>query len=463
MAFIPYFIIGPTSILSIIGLLRGPDKTVPTPAEDWRKATVDLLIPSYNEEKTIILCLSSLSRQTLKPRQIYIVDDASKDHTVTYARLFAEFKHLDIKIIKRELNEGKTPSVYHICNESDADVIALLDADTILRSSNYLERIVEELYQGVGIASACGMVLPLTEADRKREFKEGELEKFSMMYPYIDYSPDKTWFQLTQRAITNSYREELYLFLQRSVYNGEMVFFGTLIFPIGCAVVYRRQYLKNIFDKYVPLFGFDLTTSEDIFFGFAFAQEGYKNTHSRDVYAMTGEPRILKMHKQIFKWSSSFLQSCYYFDDLFLTPFRSFKAFKRRRQEKNDPNIQKAKERRRIQEAYRQPFGENYTRNFGRNIGWFIFTTAIEKMSFPTFIVIFALLQLWEPLLITLGAETLLYSTVIAIMHKNRRLRNFFKAILFTPIRYFQVLFELVVISNLILDLWISKNRKWRK
>lgn len=463
MAFIPYFIIGPTSLLGLAGLWRGPDNTVPTPAEDWRKATMDLLIPSYNEQFNIILCLESIMRQTLQPRQIYIIDDASKDNTVRYAQYYKEFTQMNIKFITREINEGKTPGVYRMVTESDADVIALVDADTVLRSPNYLERLVEELYQGVGIASACGTVLPLTEKDRRKQYRESNLAAFSTLHPYIEYSPDKTWLQLMERAITNSYREELYLFLQRYIYHGEMMFFGTLIFPVGCAVVYRRKYLKAIFDQYIPIFGFDLTTSEDIFFGFAFAHQGYRNAAVKDVYALTTEPRITKMYKQIFKWSSSFLQSCYYFDDLFLTPFKAFKLWRKRKKEKLSIELMEQKSKRKIQEAYRQPFGEFYTTQYGRNIGWFIFSTTFEKMSFPTFIVIFTVLQMWEALFITLGAETLVYSLVIASMHKNKKISNFIKAILYTPIRYSQVLFELVIIGNFILDLWILKNRKWRK
>ena len=42
MATAPWFVLSPNALLSVVGLLRGPDKTVPTPAEDWQQA-VDLL------------------------------------------------------------------------------------------------------------------------------------------------------------------------------------------------------------------------------------------------------------------------------------------------------------------------------------------------------------------------------------------------------------------------------------
>jgi len=466
MAFMPYFVLGPTSILGLIGLLRGPDKTNPTPTENWETATLDLLIPTFNEEKTVVLCLSSIIRQTLKPRQIVLIDDASKDRTTQYAQYYADMMGINLKIIKREFNEGKTPSVYQMITESDADVVALIDGDTILESENYLERLIQELYQGVGIACACGFILPLGENERKHEYIAGNLEKFSKLHPTVEFSPDKTWFQQVQRGITNAYREQLYLFLERFIHKGEMVFFGTLIFPVGCAVIYRRLYLKNVFDQYLETFGFDLTTSEDIFFGFAFATEGYRNIVVQDVYAYTTEPRFFKLFKQIFKWSSSFLQCTYYFNELFLTPFKSFRVLIKNIRQKYDPLYKEVLEKRKIKETYRQSFGSFFTKKYGRSIGWFVFTTAFEKVSYPTFIMMCIFLHLWEILFITIAAEVSLFTVIITIMQsKNSRhcFRNFIRAILFSPVRYAQLLFELVVIGNFILDLWVTKNRNWRK
>ena len=69
---------------------------------------------------------------------------------------------------KRDNHMGKTPSIQEGAYESDADadVEFILDSDTVLLSENYIERVVEELYESNGIASACGTILPLTEKDR---------------------------------------------------------------------------------------------------------------------------------------------------------------------------------------------------------------------------------------------------------------------------------------------------------
>lgn len=90
MATTPYFVLSPSAVLSIIGLLRGPDKIDPNPAEDWHEAVVDVVIPALNEQANVVLALESVRRQTKQPRNIILVDDGSKDRTIEYARAFAD-------------------------------------------------------------------------------------------------------------------------------------------------------------------------------------------------------------------------------------------------------------------------------------------------------------------------------------------------------------------------------------
>ena len=67
MATISTFFLSPNTILSLLGFVHGPDKTVPNPAEDWHTATVNVVIPALNEEANIALCLASVARQTKRP------------------------------------------------------------------------------------------------------------------------------------------------------------------------------------------------------------------------------------------------------------------------------------------------------------------------------------------------------------------------------------------------------------
>jgi glycosyltransferase involved in cell wall biosynthesis len=450
-------------LLSTIGLLRGPDKTVPTPAEDWRKAIVDVVIPAFKEEDNIIHCLASLARQSLRPRHVILVEDGAKDQTVPRAREYAAAAGLDLTVIERASSIGKTPTIKRQAREFDSDVEFILDGDTFLESSDYIARCVEELYQGVGIASACGTILPMRPKDRHALAQTDAFKLWQGAPAYDDPHARRGALHSAWWSITNIYRECLYLFLQRFVYKGQMVFFGSITNPVGCAVAYRRKYIVDLFDHYEPLFGDDLTNSEDIFIGFALNYEGYRNIQLQDVQARSEEPEVQRLPRQIYLWSSSFLQSCYYFDALLRTPFKSFKRWRKTRRDKASGEAQRIAEMRKIKEQYRQPFGRQYTLDYGRPIGWAMFLSAFEKIAFPTALVIMLILRMWEALAVTLVAELVVSMTVLFVVSRGARIATVLKGIAITPLRYGLMLADTLTILRFATDLWITGNRKWRK
>ncbi len=459
MATAPWFVLSPNALLSVVGLLRGPDKTVPTPAEDWQQAVVDVVIPAFKEEDNIIHCLASLARQDKRPRNIILVDDGGKDQTVPRAREYAAAVGLNLIVIERNSSIGKTPTIKRQSREFDSDVEFILDGDTFLESPDYIGRCVQELYQGVGIASACGTVLPMRPKDRHALAETPEFRAWHGARTYDDPHARRGALHSLWWWITNTYRECLYMFLQRFVYKGQMVFFGSITNPVGCAVAYRRKYVKDLFDKYEPIFGDDLTNSEDIFIGFALNNEGYRNAQLQDVVARSEEPEVQRLPRQVYLWSSSFLQSCYYFDPLLRTPFRLVKRARKKREDKKAG----VAELRKIAEQYRQPFGENYTHEYGRPIGWAMFLSAVEKIGFPTALIVMTILRMWEPLAVTLIAEVIVSLAVLFVVGKGQRLAMVGKGIIMTPVRYAMILADTITIARFAGDLWITGNRKWRK
>ena len=459
MATAPWFVLSPNALLSAIGLLHGPDKTVPTPAQDWRTAIVDVVIPAYKEEDNIVHCLASLAQQTMRPRNIILVEDGAKDQTVPRAREYAAAAGLNLTVIERAASIGKTPTIKRQAREYDSDVEFILDGDTFLESPDYIERCVQELYQGVGIASACGNILPMRPKHRHALAQTPEFKQWHGAAQYDDPHARRGLLHGLWWWMTNTYRETLYMFLQRFVYKGQMVFFGSITNPVGCAVAYRRKYIADLFDRYEPLFGDDLTNSEDIFIGFALNNEGYRNIQLQDVLARSEEPEVQRLPRQIYLWSSSFLQSCYYFDPLLRTPFKAFKTWRKKRRDK----AAGVENLRQIKEQYRQPFGEKATLEYGRPIGWAMFLGAAEKIGFPTALIIMLALQMWEPLAVTVIAEMLVSLTVLFVVSKGQRLGMLLKGILVTPMRYVLMVMDMVTTLRFAIDLWITGNRKWRK
>jgi glycosyltransferase involved in cell wall biosynthesis len=512
MASLPYFVLSPNTVLSVIGLLRGADKTVPTPADDWREAKVDVIIPALNEEDHIVLCLASVLRQTLQPRRIMLVDDGSHDHTVARAKAFCEFHGVKLAVVQRRSPIGKTPTIKRQARELDSDVEFILDGDTVLESDTYIERTVQELYKAVGIACACGTILPLRKTDRIRSVRESRVQEFVASQPWATPRTSKGWLRDFAKGVTNLYREVLYFFLQRFLYHGQMTFFGSISGPVGCAVAYRRKYVKNMFDYFSTKLGDDLTNSEDIFIGFAMLNEGYRNVQLTDVYARTAEPEVQRLPRQLYSWSSSFLQSCFYFNQLLMSPFKVFKRYQQRRGQtakavESESTIRRVRpvgmsqpamlgadgmlvgrplfsaavsmpsaspewpiggeaqggDRRRIGEPYRQQFGRWRTEEYGRPFGWVLLMGAVEKVFFPTILFIMIVLGNWHGLAMTIAAEILIGASALMLVMKGQRTEYFFKGLIVAPIRYALLACELGTIGRFACDIWVTKDRKWRK
>ena len=464
MAATPYFIFSPNTVLSTLGLIHGPDKTVPSPTEDWRKAKVDVVIPALNEAINIPLCLESLSRQTFKPDRIILIDDGSTDGTIDNAREVAAGCGLNLTTIHRRAPIGKTPTVKRQSRESDADVEFILDADTVLESPDYIARTVEELYKAVGIASACGVVLSMRYKDRSSAWKSAVLKRFLEVHPDTRLQPSENVVIRVQMALTSLYRECRYMFRQRFVYVGQMKFFGSIVHPVGCAVAYRRKYVKDLFDHYEPILGDDLTNSEDIFIGFALINHGYRNIQLRDVICRSQEPPLRKLPRQFYMWSSSFLQSCFYFNSLAGTPFRAIARFRHKWREKHTEEGRAILEKRKVLEPYREPFGDRFTDDYGRPIGWSIFLSLIEKIAFPVILLGMCLAAAWHALLYTVLLESFFAVLILTIVAPAGHKMGFMlKGILVTPIRYSGLVYDFTTTVRVAADLWVRKDKRWRK
>jgi hypothetical protein len=122
-----------------------------------------------------------------------------------------------------------------------------------------------------------------------------------------------------------------------------------------------------------------------------------------------------------------------------------------------------AGDRRVVREPYRQAFGRSRTERLGRPAGWIIAMSAVEKVFFPTVMLIMAILHNWYGLGLTVAIETGMCVAALALVMKGRRIEYALKAVAVTPIRYALLGSELVTIGRFASDLWFTNNRKWRK
>jgi glycosyltransferase involved in cell wall biosynthesis len=456
LATLPFFVIGPSALLALIGLIRGPRLVDEPKPEVVSEIKVDVVIPAYNESDTIALCLASVARQTVKPHSITVIDDGSKDETADIAEAFAAVNNIAIRVIRRRQSIGKTPGVKRESRALEGDVEFILDADTILESPDYIEKVVAQLYRVPGIAAAFGYIYPLREQDRDAMMREDSVRRLIESYPTVKVRPSRSVLHRISKGAGNFYRDTLYHFMQNFLYRGLQNLFGSTMNPIGCAVAYRREYLRELFDQYEPRLGDNLTTSEDIFFGAAFIAYGYHNRQVPGVIARSEEPEVQRLPRQLFLWSSAWLQTAYYLPSVLFSPFR---VLKRWRHERRTTEV---RERRRIADGYRQPFGLRFAGQFGRPAGWAIFFALLEKISYPVALVILLAIGAWRIVAITLAAEVIIYALILAVFSQKFSLWTIIKGIVATPLRYATMAFDVFTITRFLIDL-ITLRRDWRK
>lgn len=447
------FALNPNALLSAYGLWRGPDPTVPTPSDHWRDAVVDVIIHANRQQHEIVYSLASLLCQNRPVRQVILIEDGGheRDHTVQIAREFANANGMALRVFERQWTIGKVPTIKRQARELDGDVQFILDAGTVLDSPDYIERCVRELYQGVGIASACGIGLPMRARDRRKWAAMPQFRRWIGDDPYRDPLLHAEPVHRLLWWLGNSYRECASAIQQRFVNRGQMALVGGVLYPQGNAIAWRRRYLKDVFDRYEPVYGDDLTSRPDLFIGLALDNVGYRNIQLQDVQARSVGPAIQHLPRQAQRDTIAFLQSCRDFDSLLRTPLKSARRVWRQWRERGRTRAPDWRDLRRIREAYRQPFGERLTRQQGRPIGWAMFFAALEKVLLPLLLLALAVTGQWFALLALVAIDCVLSLGILLKVMPGPRAITLVKGVLAIPMRYALMFVDLFTVLGFML------------
>ena len=422
-------VIGSQMIIGTYAKLR--KKPYVMPEKKGYRPSVSVVIPAKNEGRRIQYALASLEMQTYPVEKVYIIDDASDDDTVeVIRRLSFLVKKFDIELHQNKKPMGKTPGVKLAARKAKTEKILVLDADTMLYDTHYIEKIVKP-HSDPKTGSTYGYVRPFS---RKEQLKT----LFTMLLINNHASPDDLAFVYKERAKmrfpekvkyyilswpVERYREALYLTDRYFVKDVALRIYGTTLYPIGCGVLYDTKILRNVFDTYEASLGDNLTTSEDIFIGFSMVDKGYTNIQVPDAKMISAEPPVNRLPKQLFLWASSFLQSAYYFRNMTFA-------------------LSRKKER--------------------PAVGWIIFAPIAEKITYPIALVYLFWFD-YTYAIITMMIEYLAYMAILRMSDLKMRPMHFLQICIATvPLRLFNLVLDVYVTTIFMLDL-LTGRRDWRK
>jgi len=95
---------------------------------------LSVIIPCFNEEKTIIELLNAVKKSGIQDQEIIVVDDCSTDGT---KKILEEYKDDDIKIFFHSSNKGKGAALRTGFKKATGDICIVQDADLEYNPQEY--------------------------------------------------------------------------------------------------------------------------------------------------------------------------------------------------------------------------------------------------------------------------------------------------------------------------------------
>lgn len=249
--------------------IRGADITL----ENY--PTVTVVVPCYNEEKTVSLTVDSLLALNYPEDRLHImvVDDGSRDNTWNVLQKYSSNKR--ITLLKKE-NSGKHTAINLGIEHATTEFVGCLDADSSVHPEA-LKRIITF-------------------------FKD---PKTMAVAPSIVVRDPKNIIQYAQRAEydMSHYTKKMLAFLQ-----------GIHVTP-GPFSIFRKKVFEEI--------GYYKKShhTEDQEIALRMHKNGLKIDHCPDAYVYTNSPNTIpKLYRQRVRWIYGFIKNALDYRDLFFKP-----------------------------------------------------------------------------------------------------------------------------------------------
>ena len=171
-----------------------------------KSVSLSVIIPTLNAEREIGVLLKRIESQSLKPKEVLIVDSSSEDETLSIVSTYASVRCIEIK--RNEFNHGTTRDV--ALRSTSGDFACFLTQDAVPATSRYLEYLIAPMLQDVSIALVSGRQLPKADARR--------FEQLVRDFNYPDYPIVRGKNDLARYGIKTFFASDVCSAYRRSAY-----------------------------------------------------------------------------------------------------------------------------------------------------------------------------------------------------------------------------------------------------
>lgn len=199
---------------------------------------VSIVVPLYNQERYLGVCLRSILGQTYQNIEVIIVNDGSTDDSLSIARNWTD-KDSRIKLVDKP-NQGVTLARRDGCLNATGDYLAFVDSDDLL-PSHAIEILVENIIEhdvDVVLGSAIRKLGPVKWNRFSGSFPLHRVVKQPELFNdyYVSFFGKSTfhinmWGRLYRKAVVDKAYEQTELFPEDIRFMGEDLYFNMKLFP----------------------------------------------------------------------------------------------------------------------------------------------------------------------------------------------------------------------------------------
>jgi teichuronic acid biosynthesis glycosyltransferase TuaG len=171
--------------------------------------TYSVVIPAYNAEKYIQVCLASVSEQTLAPLEVVVIDDHSRDDTQAAVARCAGMlgaAGIGLQYVRLEKNSGPSVARNTGIRMAKGEYIAFLDADDTW-ADDKLE-IVDQFVTGSSAGLVCHAYTDAAEFDDSKGARRHQARSLSM-YRMLLRNPAQTSCAVVSKKYAIAFDESM--------------------------------------------------------------------------------------------------------------------------------------------------------------------------------------------------------------------------------------------------------------